>query len=57
MPRRIFDYPPFPEWIAMNQIQAVGAVLLGVGMTIFLVNLIYSSARGKDANMEDPFGL
>ena len=25
-----------PEWIAMNQIQGVGAVLLGVGMAIFL---------------------
>jgi cytochrome c oxidase subunit 1 len=57
MPRRIFDYPEIPEWIVMNQIQAVGAVLLGVGMTIFLVNLIYSSAKGKEANMEDPFGL
>jgi len=57
MPRRVFDYPEIPEWIAMNQIQAVGAVLLGVGMTIFLVNLIYSSAKGKEANMEDPFGL
>src|SRR4030065_2233723 len=53
MPRRIFDYPEIPEWIAMNQIQAIGAVLLGVGMTIFLVNLIYSSAQGKEANMED----
>ena len=20
MPRRVFDYPPIPEWIAMNQI-------------------------------------
>ena len=41
----------------MNQIAGVGAMLLGVGMTIFLVNLIYSSAKGKEANMEDPFGL
>lgn len=57
MPRRIFDYPEIPEWMAMNQIQGVGAALLGVGMAIFLVNMIYSSAKGKIANMDDPFEL
>ena len=57
MPRRVFDYPEIPEWMAMNQLQGVGAVLLGVGMAIFLVNMIYSSAKGKEANMDDPFGL
>ena len=57
MPRRIFDYPEIPEWIAMNQIITVGAMIILVGMVIFLANLIYSTARGKPANMEDPFGL
>ena len=57
MPRRIFDYPAIPEWIAMNQIITVGAMIILVGMVIFLANMIYSTARGKPANMEDPFGL
>jgi cytochrome c oxidase subunit 1 len=57
MPRRIFDYPPIPEWIAMNQIVTVGAMIIGVSMAIFLGNMIYSSAKGKPANPEDPFEL
>jgi len=35
----------------------VGAMIILVGMVIFLANLIYSSAKGKPANLEDPFGL
>ncbi|ABK78586.1 heme/copper-type cytochrome/quinol oxidase, subunit 1 [Cenarchaeum symbiosum A] len=57
MPRRVYDYPPIPEWIAMNQIATVGAMLIGVGMAIFLGNMIHSSAKGKPANMEDPWGI
>ncbi len=57
MPRRVFDYPPIPEWIAMNQLAGVGALLIFVGSVIFLGNLIYSSGKGKDADMDDPFGL
>ncbi len=57
MPRRIYDYPPIPEWIAMNQIATVGAMLIGISMAIFLGNLIYSSGKGKEANPDDPFDL
>ena len=57
MPRRVFDYPPIPEWIAMNQFITIGAMLLGIGAAIFLVNIVYSSAKGKPANMDDPWGL
>jgi cytochrome c oxidase subunit 1 len=56
-PRRIYDYPPIPEWIAMNQIASIGAIIILIGMVIFLCNIIYSSGRGKLANMDDPFGL
>jgi cytochrome c oxidase subunit 1 len=41
----------------MNALISVGAMIILVGMGIFLVNLIYSSAKGKPANLEDPFGL
>jgi cytochrome c oxidase subunit 1 len=57
MPRRIFDYPPIPEWIVGNQIASVGAMLIGVSMALFLYNIIYSSAKGKPADIHDPFGL
>ncbi len=57
MPRRIFDYPPIPEWITMNQIATVGAMIIGVSMAIFLANMIYSSGKGQLANIEDPFGV
>jgi cytochrome c oxidase subunit 1 len=56
-PRRVYDYPPIPEWIVMNQIATIGAIIILVGMTIFLGNMIYSSGRGKLANMDDPWGL
>jgi len=57
MPRRIYDYPPIPEWVQMNIIITVGAMIIGISMAIFLGNLIYSSAKGKPADMDDPFGL
>jgi len=57
MPRRIYDYPEIPEWVSMNALISIGAMIILVGMVIFLANLIYSSAKGKPANLEDPFGL
>ena len=57
MPRRIYDYPPIPEWIAMNQIASVGAMIIGISMAIFLANMIYSAGKGKPADTDDPFGL
>ena len=57
MPRRIYDYPPFQAWIEMNQIASIGAMLIGTSMVIFLINIIRSSAKGKEANMDDPFGI
>jgi cytochrome c oxidase subunit 1 len=57
MPRRIYDYPPIPEWIAMNQIASVGAMIIGISMVIFLANMIHSAGKGKPADTDDPFGL
>ena len=57
MPRRIYDYPPIPEWIAMNQIASIGAMIIGISMAVFLANMIHSSAKGKLADTDDPFGL
>ena len=57
MPRRIYDYPEIDSWISMNALISVGAMIILVGMVIFLANMIYSTAKGKPANLEDPFGL
>ncbi|HEY8110565.1 MAG TPA: cbb3-type cytochrome c oxidase subunit I, partial [Candidatus Nitrosotenuis sp.] len=57
MPRRVFDYQPYPEYIVMNQIASVGAMIIGASMIIWLVNMIYSAGKGKEANMDDPWGL
>lgn len=57
MPRRVYDYPPIPEWIAMNQIATIGAILLAAGAALWLGNMIYSSGKGKHANIDDPWGL
>jgi len=57
MPRRVYDYLPLPEYIVMNQIASVGAMIIGVSMALWIFNMIYSSAKGKDANMDDPWEL
>ncbi len=57
MPRRVWDYIPDPSVLAMNQIATIGAFILGIGMAIFLYNLLKSSASGKPAEMEDPFEI
>ena len=57
MPRRVFDYVPVEPLIVMNQISTVGAWITGVGSAIFLGNMIYSAAKGRPADMRDPFKL
>jgi cytochrome c oxidase subunit 1 len=57
MPRRYFDYSPFPEWIGMNQVATIGAWMVGSSYVIMLVNLIKSAGRGKHAEMNDPFKI
>ena len=49
--------PEIPEWISMNRFISGGVFIIGISMAIFLANLIYSSAKGTPANMDDPFGL
>src|SRR5918992_1973398 len=57
MPRRYFDYSPFPEWIAMNVIASVGGAMIGAWYVLMLVNLIKSAGKGKLADMKDPFKI
>jgi cytochrome c oxidase subunit 1 len=57
MPRRYFDYIPLEEWIIMNQIASSGAWVVGLSYILMLYNLLKSSAKGKFADMKDPFKI
>ncbi|MEM2856602.1 MAG: cbb3-type cytochrome c oxidase subunit I [Candidatus Nitrosocaldaceae archaeon] len=57
MPRRIYDYIADPDLILGNQIASIGAYLVGIGVAILVAHLAIAAARGKEANMEDPFGI
>lgn len=57
MPRRVYDYLPFPEYIAMNQIATIGAWVAGWSYVLMLVNLIKNAGKGKEADMRDPFKI
>ncbi len=47
MPRRVPDYPEaFAYW---NQIASTGYVIMGVGVLVFFVNVIWSLAAGRRA--------
>ncbi|GIU71722.1 MAG: cytochrome c oxidase subunit 1 [Candidatus Nitrosocaldaceae archaeon] len=57
MPRRIFDYVADPELIIGNQLASIGAYMIGIGIAIMVAHLAIAAARGKEANMEDPFEI
>jgi cytochrome c oxidase subunit 1 len=42
MPRRIAIYPHSPQWKTLNDWSTLGAVLVGISMIIFVVNVGYS---------------
>jgi cytochrome c oxidase subunit 1 len=54
MPRRIQDYPPLPDWIGLNQLQTVGALIIALSTAPFLANVVMTLRR-KDRDPEDPW--
>ncbi len=53
MPRRYFDYPL--EFTNANMISTIGSWILATGIMIMLVNLVFSSMRGRNAG-NNPWG-
>ncbi|MBD2847377.1 cytochrome c oxidase subunit I [Paenibacillus sp. IB182496] len=49
MPRRIYTYQDNLGFNNMNLISTIGAILMGVGTIIFLVNIVVTAMRPKDA--------
>jgi len=54
MPRRIQDYPALPEWVGLNQLQTVGALIIALSTAPFLANVVMTLRR-KDRDPEDPW--
>jgi cytochrome c oxidase subunit 1 len=54
MPRRVYTYPPVPGWFELNLLASIGAYLLGVGVLVFLWNLLSSLHHGAAAG-NDPW--
>ncbi len=49
MPRRYFDYAPWPEFAPYHQLATIGAFIIAVGMAVTIVNWLYSAFNGRKA--------
>lgn len=54
MPRRIYTYEPGRGWEGWNLIVTIGAFIQGIGILVFVGNLLYSMFKGKLAG-NDPW--
>jgi cytochrome c oxidase subunit I len=54
MPRRIQDYPALHDWVGLNQLQTVGALIIALSTAPFLANVVMTLRR-KDRDPEDPW--
>ena len=54
MPRRIARYPQHPGWMTDNDLSTAGAVVIAIGVAVFLLNL-FVSLRRRDPAGDDPW--
>jgi cytochrome c oxidase subunit 1 len=50
MPRRVYTYLPSLGWGALNMIATAGAVIMGVSIILFLINMTLALRRPQDAD-------
>jgi len=55
MPRRYYDYSHMPQFEGAHQLMTFGAVILGIGFVIALINWIVGAIKGPKAG-ENPWG-
>jgi cytochrome c oxidase subunit 1 len=55
MPRRIYTYLPETGFGPLNLLATAGAFVLGAGVLVFLLNVLFSLRRGAPAG-DDPWG-
>jgi heme/copper-type cytochrome/quinol oxidase subunit 1 len=53
MPRRVYSYQDIQLWEVLNIISSIGSYIMGVGMLVFLANIVISR-KGKRAG-NDPW--
>ncbi|MBV8084124.1 MAG: cytochrome c oxidase subunit I [Chloroflexi bacterium] len=49
MPRRVYTYPAGMGWDSLNLLSTVGAYIMGLGILIFVINVLYSMRAGRAA--------
>jgi cytochrome c oxidase subunit 1 len=57
MPRRYADYLKSDGFEFMNQVSTIGAMLLGVSMIPFFLNVFITARNGRKVQVDDPWGF
>ncbi len=57
MPRRYYTYLPSDGVTWMNQVSTVGAMILGVSMIPFLLNVYVTARKAPKVTVNDPWGF
>jgi cytochrome c oxidase subunit 1/cytochrome c oxidase subunit I+III len=55
MPRRVYTYLPGLGWDTLNFVSTIGAYILGLGVLLFVINVLHTLLRGKLAP-SNPWG-
>ncbi len=55
MPRRVYTYLPERGWQGLNELAAAGGAVLGLGVLLFVGNVLWTARRGAPAG-DDPWG-
>jgi cytochrome c oxidase subunit 1 len=55
MPRRIYTYLPDRDWADLNLLATMGAMMMGLAVLVFIINLFTSAKRGAVAG-DNPWG-
>jgi cytochrome c oxidase subunit 1 len=54
MPRRIYTYADNLDWNRWNFVSTIGAFLLGIGVAILVIHILYTIVKGKKTD-DDPW--
>jgi heme/copper-type cytochrome/quinol oxidase subunit 1 len=54
MPRRVYDYPESAGWNGYNLASTIGSYILGVGVVLTCINVLWAMKRGQKAG-NDPW--
>ena len=55
MPRRYYDYAQFPQFETTQMLMTAGAVVIGVGFALTIVNWLHGAIAGEKA-LDNPWG-